>query len=132
MKLASINNPHTATTRSPRHGRWVVVVLATVLILFVGLLVLFAHVAGAGAQGFMSPQMAAAYPTPKDVVGDLGGMPVRIARHIPYLASGLTVTSLFSAIARAARSPHTSAASTAAALNAMPLAFRSGAWKSMD
>lgn len=85
MKLASINNPHTATTRSPRHGRWVIVVLATVLILFVGLLALFAYVAGAGAQGFMSPQMAAAYPTPKDVVGDLGGMPVRIARHIPHL-----------------------------------------------
>lgn len=50
----------------------------------VGILALLAYVTGVGAQGFMSPQMAAAYYTPKDVAGDLGGMPVRIAQHIPH------------------------------------------------
>jgi hypothetical protein len=86
MKSVDTNTTHNAASPSaPRRGRWVVVVMAGLLILLLALLALLAFVSGVGAQGFMSPPMAAAYPTPKDVVGDLGGMPVRIARHIPHL-----------------------------------------------
>lgn len=86
MKSVDTNTANNAASPSvPRRGRWVVVVMASLLILLVALLALLAFVSGVGAQGFMPPPMAAAYPTPKDVVGDLGGMPVRIARHIPHL-----------------------------------------------
>jgi hypothetical protein len=70
-----------APTR-PRSGRWVVVLIVTLLIIFGGFFALLARVMGVGMHGFMPPEMAAAYHTPKDVVGDLGGMPVRIDRHI--------------------------------------------------
>jgi len=69
----------------PRRGRWVLWLLAAMLVLSGGFLALMAYVSGVSAQGFMPPQMAAAYHTPKDVVGDLGGMPVRIDRHIVRL-----------------------------------------------
>lgn len=69
----------------PRRGRWVIGLLAAMLILFGGFFALMAYVTGVGAQGFMPPQMAAAYHTPQDLVGDLGGMPVRIDRHIVRL-----------------------------------------------
>jgi hypothetical protein len=55
------------------------------LLLFGGFFALMAYVTGVGAQSFMPPQMAAAYHTPQDLVGDLGGMPVRIDRHIVRL-----------------------------------------------
>lgn len=55
------------------------------LILFGGFLALMAYVSGVGAQGFMPPQMTAAYNTPQDLVGDLGGMPVRLDPHIVRL-----------------------------------------------
>ncbi|MDR7094702.1 hypothetical protein [Hydrogenophaga laconesensis] len=71
--------------RGTRRGRWVIVLLVAMLVLFGGVLALLAYVTGAGALGFMPPQMSAAHYTPKDVVGDLGGMPVTIARHIPHL-----------------------------------------------
>lgn len=73
-------NPH-----RPRRGRWVIGLLAAMLLVFGGFLALMAYVTGVGAQGFMPPQMAAAYHTPQDLVGDLGGMPVRIDRHIVRL-----------------------------------------------
>jgi hypothetical protein len=57
----------------------------TMLILLGGFFALMAYVTGVGAQGFMPPPMAAAYHTPQDLVGDLGGMPVRIDRHIVRL-----------------------------------------------
>ncbi len=80
------SSPKSAAALTPRagtRGRWVIVLLAAMLVLFGGVLALLAYVTGAGALGFMPPQMAAARYTPKDVVGDLGGMPVTIARHIP-------------------------------------------------
>lgn len=55
------------------------------LLVFGGFLALMAYVSGVGARGFIPPQMAAAYNTPQDLVGDLGGMPVRIDRHIVRL-----------------------------------------------
>ena len=80
MTSSASTNPH-----RPRRGRWVIVLLAAMLILFGGFFALMAYVTGVGAQGFMPPQMAAAYHTPQDLVGDLGGMPVRIDRHIVRL-----------------------------------------------
>lgn len=68
-----------------RRGRWVLWLLATMLLVFGGFLALMAYVSGVGARGFIPPQMAAAYNTPQDLVGDLGGMPVRIDRHIVRL-----------------------------------------------
>lgn len=59
--------------------------LSAMLLVFGGFLVLMAYVSGVRAQGFMPPQMAAAYNTAQDLVGDLGGMPVRIDRHIVRL-----------------------------------------------
>jgi hypothetical protein len=73
------------TVRPARRGLWVLVLLAAMLVLFGGFLALMAYVSGAASQGFMPPQMAAAYRIPKDLVGDLGGMPVRIDRHIVRL-----------------------------------------------
>lgn len=80
-------NTHTDNKALPRarRGRWVIGLLAAMLILFGGFLALIAYVSGVGARGFMPPPMAAAYHTPKDLVGDLGGMPVRIDRHIVRL-----------------------------------------------
>ena len=71
--------------KSRRRGRWVLWLLATMLLVFGGCLALRAYVSGVGARGFIPPQMAAAYNTPQDLVGDLGGMPVRIDRHIVRL-----------------------------------------------
>lgn len=73
------------TSTRPRRGRWVIGLLAAMLILFGCFLALMAYVTGVGSRGFMPPQMAAAYHTPQDLVGDLGGMPVRIDRHIVRL-----------------------------------------------
>ena len=80
MTSTANTNPH-----RPRRGRWVIGLLAAMLILFGGFFALMTYVTGVGAQGFMPPQMAAAYHTPQDLVGDLGGMPVRIDRHIVRL-----------------------------------------------
>lgn len=66
----------------PRWRFWVKLLLS-----FIGVLVLvilaFLYWLGLRLNGFMPPEMAAAQHTPVGVVGDLGGMPVRIPRHIP-------------------------------------------------
>ncbi len=41
-----------------------------------------ARALGAFAWGFQPPAMAAAQYSPTDVIGDLGGMPVKISRHV--------------------------------------------------
>ncbi len=41
-----------------------------------------ARALGAFAWGFQPPAMAAAQHSPTDVIGDLGGMPVKISRHV--------------------------------------------------
>lgn len=83
MNAFSNDNPVAPTTPTKRRGRWVILFLVSLVALLVGVLVLLIYITGVGANGFMPPQMAAAYYTPKDVVGDLGGMPVTIARHMP-------------------------------------------------
>ena len=85
MNAFSNDNPVAATTRAKRRGRWVILFLVSRVVLLGGVLALLIYITGVGANGFMPPQMAAAYYTPKDVVGDLGGMPVTIARHIPHM-----------------------------------------------
>lgn len=85
MNPSSSDNAGAPGAQPASRGRWVIVVLVAMLALMGGALALLAYVTGVGALGFMPPQMAAAHYTPKDVVGDLGGMPVTIARHIPHL-----------------------------------------------
>ena len=86
MNSSSENNSIATPAARPKHrGRWAIVLLLSLLTLFGGVLVLLMYITGVGWSGFMPSQMAAAYYTPKDVVGDLGGMPVTIARHIPQL-----------------------------------------------
>ncbi len=85
MNSSSNDNTVAPAARTTRRRRWVIVVLATMLSLLGGALALLIYITGVRVPGFMPPQMAAAYYTPKDVVGDLGGMPVTIARHIPHM-----------------------------------------------
>lgn len=63
-------------------GRWVVVLLIGIFLLFGWLFWQMAKVMTASIFGFVPPQMVAAQYTPKDVVGDLGGMTVLIPRHM--------------------------------------------------
>ena len=85
MNSSSENSPIVPAARPKHRGRWAIVLLLSLLTLFGGVLVLLMYITGVAGNGFMPPQMAAAYYTPKDVVGDLGGMPVTIARHIPHM-----------------------------------------------
>lgn len=77
----SDNDPVPKTHRTGR-GRWVIYLMAAIFVLiglFMGLIML---ATGASLGGFGTVQMAVAQYTPKDVVGDLGGMPVTIPRHM--------------------------------------------------
>jgi len=78
---ASPAEPASAPPRK-RRGRWVIYLLACVVLLLGGFAWLLLSVSSASLGGFGTPQMAAAQYTPKDVVGDLGGMPVTIPRHM--------------------------------------------------
>lgn len=80
-----IDTEESQTTQARQSRRWVLAFLAGMLVLLGGFLSLMVSVAGARAQAFMPPEMAAAFKTPKDVVGDLGGMPVLIDRRIVRL-----------------------------------------------
>ena len=81
---ASPAEPASAPPRK-RRGRWVIYLLACVVLLLGGFAWLLLSVSSASLGGFGTPQMAAAQYTPKDVVGDLGGMPVTIPRHMAEL-----------------------------------------------
>jgi hypothetical protein len=62
--------------------RWLIGMAVIILGLLGGLLGLLAHWAQRDEGGLMHEQIGAAY-TPKNVVGNLGGMPVTIKPHIP-------------------------------------------------
>ena len=63
-------------------GRWVVALIVMLLMLLGVLSWLLTKTMGASLGGFGPAQMAAAQYTARDVVGDLGGMPVTIPRHM--------------------------------------------------
>jgi hypothetical protein len=65
-----------------RRGRWVIYLLVFIFVLFAGFAWLLFSVMGASLGGYGGAHMAAAQYTPKDVVGDLGGMKVTIPRHM--------------------------------------------------
>lgn len=76
-----------ATTPTPKHeGSWIIPTIALVCLGPLLFLVMIVLGMGVGIQGriggFGGMQMATAQYTPKDVVGNLGGMPVTIPRHM--------------------------------------------------
>jgi hypothetical protein len=85
-----MSTPETSTecssSPSPIHprgrGRWVIWVIGFALLLMFGFMLLMMKLTGAGLGMGGALQMAAAQYTRKDVVGDLGGMPVTIPRHM--------------------------------------------------
>lgn len=85
MNLSANKNTAAPPASTKRRGRWVIGVLITLIALFLGVLGFLGYLSGIGVNGFMPPEMATAYYTPKDVIGDLGGMPVKISRHIPVM-----------------------------------------------
>ncbi len=75
--------PQAADLSTGRHhrGRWLVLLLAA-LFLMGWASRKVARAQDASAWGFQPPAMAAAQYSPTDVIGDLGGMPVKISRHV--------------------------------------------------
>ncbi len=71
----------TPSARSHR-GRWVVLLLLAAFCLMGWASWKVARALGAFAWGFQPSAMAAAQHSPTDVIGDLGGMPVKISRHV--------------------------------------------------
>jgi hypothetical protein len=67
---------------SSHRGRWVVLLLLAAFCLMGWASWKVARALGAFAWGFQPPAMAAAQHSPTDVIGDLGGMPVKISRHV--------------------------------------------------
>jgi hypothetical protein len=65
-----------------RRRRWVIWLLSSALLLGTALLVVPMLLTSMSLGGSGAVQMVAAQYTPRDVVGDLGGMPVIIARHM--------------------------------------------------
>ena len=75
-------------TKKKRRPWWVWVlgfILGLVLLIAAGTVWLLIKINAAYLNGFAPWPMAVAQYTPKDVVGDLGGMKVTIPRHIPEL-----------------------------------------------
>lgn len=69
-------------TAAPRRGRWVVVLLVASFCLMGWVSWVVARSLGATTWGFQPPAMAAAQYSTQDVIGDLGGMPVKISRFV--------------------------------------------------
>lgn len=84
-----MNSPETSvTTQVPppqKRGRWVVVLLGTMLLTMMGVFYLYLQIVDASLWGFGPQEMVIAKYTPKDVVGDLGGMKVIIPRGVAEL-----------------------------------------------
>jgi hypothetical protein len=77
-----MNEPAHIAPPTAHRGRWVIWLLGTVLLFMAGFFWLLLKVMGASLGGFGGTQFVAAQYTSKDVVGDLGGMPVTIPRHM--------------------------------------------------
>lgn len=70
------------STSATHRGRWVVVLLLAAFCLIAWISWKLARALGAFAWGFQPPAMAAAQHSTQDVIGDLGGMPVKISRFV--------------------------------------------------
>tara|TARA_Y100000758_G_scaffold289976_2_gene243156 strand:+ start:1414 stop:2370 length:957 start_codon:yes stop_codon:yes gene_type:complete len=85
--MPKTDSPRLSSKQQPKHkSGWVIPVIALFCLGPLLFLVLIVLGTGLGIQGsiggFGGMQMATAQYTPKDVVGDLGGMPVTIPRHM--------------------------------------------------
>jgi hypothetical protein len=90
MGVRGMNTPQNATTvvasaPAKKRGRWLIWLLGFVLLIAAGVFWLWIKITEPYLWGFGPREMAVAQYTPKDVVGDLGGMKVTIPRHIPEL-----------------------------------------------
>ncbi len=70
-----------AKSSSLRHGAWLLLVVLLAVGIFIGYVSWMGHSVQSQWFSFYPPEMAARQFTAKDVIGDLGGMRVRIPRH---------------------------------------------------
>ena len=81
--MPSQSEPKTTSLASTHLGRWVVVLLMASFCAMAAVSWKLARALGAvPSWGFQPPAMAAAQHSPEDVIGDLGGMPVKISRFV--------------------------------------------------
>jgi hypothetical protein len=73
---------HVQRQQSQHRGRWVVILLLVVICVMAFYSWRVVRALGAFMWGFQPPEMMAAQYSAKDVIGDLGGMPVKISRHV--------------------------------------------------
>jgi len=79
----STPSTHSDKHRQPSHrGRWVVILLLVVICAMAFYSWRLARLLSVDIWDFRPPEMVAAQYSAKDVIGDLGGMPVKICRHI--------------------------------------------------
>lgn len=77
------SDKQSSVRRRPHRGRWVVGLLFTSFCIMAVLSWQLARALGATpGWGFQPPAMAAAQRSAEDVIGDLGGMPVKISRFV--------------------------------------------------
>lgn len=77
------SDKQSSVRRRPHRGRWVVGLLFTSFCIMAVLSWQLARALGATpGWGFQPPAMAAAQRSTEDVIGDLGGMPVKISRFV--------------------------------------------------
>ena len=74
-------NHHVQHRQSQHSGRWVVILLLVVICVMAFYSWRVARLLGADMWDFRPSEMVAAQYSAKDVIGDLGGMPVKISKH---------------------------------------------------
>lgn len=79
-----VNESPSRSGRNRSWGRWVIAITLSAPLVFMAVLVYIVFMASLGVSGRLPIDVAAARYTPKDIVGDLGGMPVRIDRHVVH------------------------------------------------
>jgi len=73
---------HNVHNSSRHRGRWVIWLLGFSLLLLMSIILLSLWITGVSLGGGFGARMVSAQYTPRDVVGDMGGMPVTIPRHM--------------------------------------------------
>lgn len=77
--------PSTTSISKPKRGRWVIwlfILMLCIMALIGWFWLKMAFIVQAAQVGFQPPEMAAAQYSPRDVIGDLGGMPVTIPHYM--------------------------------------------------